>query len=207
MSAKINIIGITGPSGAGKSILCTYLAEKNIPVINADEVYHSLLVKDSPCTVALADEFGEGILAPDGTPDRKRLGAIVFSSDEKLEKLNSIDLGFVIDKINKIIRSLALKGEKTVVLDAPTLIESGFSRECDTVISVLAPKQARIERIKIRDNIPEEAALMRVNAQKNDDFYRENSNHVIMNDSGTDELYRSFDKLFGGIINGDTYEK
>lgn len=206
MSAKINIIGITGPSGAGKSMLCTYLAEKSIPVINADEVYHSLLVKDSPCTAALADEFGEGILAVDGTPDRKKLGAIVFSSDEKLERLNSIVLGFVIDKINKIIRSLAHKGAKTVVLDAPTLIESGFSRECDTVVSVLAPKQERIERIKLRDNITEEAALMRVNAQKSDDFYRENSHYVIMNDSGSDELYNSFDKLLAEIANGDTHE-
>ena len=47
---------------------------------------------------------------------------------------------------------------------------------------------------------------MRVNAQKNDDFYRENSNYVIMNDSGTDELYNSFDKLLAEIINGDTHE-
>ena len=120
---SINIIGITGPSGAGKSILCTYLAKKNIPVINADEVYHSLLVKGSPCTLALADEFGCEILSDDGTPDRKKLGAIVFSSDEKLKKLNSIVLGFVIDKINELIEKLAAQGEKNVALDAPTLIE------------------------------------------------------------------------------------
>ena len=203
---SINIIGITGPSGAGKSLLCTYLAEKNIPVINADEVYHSLLVKNSPCTVALACEFGADILSPDGTPDRKKLGAIVFSSDEKLEKLNSIVLGFVIDRINEIIRSFEARGEKNVVLDAPTLIESGFSRECNTVVSVLAPRAERIERIMTRDNISEEAALMRVNAQKSDEFYIENSSCVIMNDSGADELYKSFDKLFAQIVTGGTDE-
>ena len=164
---SINIIGITGPSGAGKSILCTYLAANKMPVINADEVYHSLLSKGSPCTLALADEFGHEILCPDGTPDRKKLGAIVFSSDEKLQKLNSIVLGFVIDKINEIIEELNANGEKNVVIDAPTLIESGFDKHCNTVISVLAPKKDRIERIKARDNISADAALLRVNAQKN----------------------------------------
>ena len=196
---SINIIGITGPSGAGKSILCTYLAEKNIPIIDADEVYHSLLVKDSPCTLALAKEFGGDILSVDGTPDRKKLGAIVFSSDEKLEKLNSIVLKFVIDKINELIEALAQKGEANVVLDAPTLIESGFSKQCDSVVSILAPKQKRIERIRVRDNISEEAALLRINAQKSDEFYIDNSDFVIMNDSDTDALIASVDELFGRI--------
>ena len=203
---SINIIGVTGPSGAGKSLLCTYLAEKRIPVVNADEVYHSLLSKDSPCTAALVCEFGADILSPDGTPDRKKLGAIVFSSDEKLKRLNSIVLGFVIDKINELIRSLEAQGEKNVALDAPTLIESGFSCECDTVVSVLAPKSERIERIMLRDGISRDAALMRVNAQKPDEFYIENSHHVIMNVSGADELYKSFDELFTKVIKGGTNE-
>ena len=194
---SINIIGITGPSGAGKSVLCTYLASKGIPVINADEVYHSLLVKNSPCTLALAKEFGEEILSPEGTPDRKKLGAIVFSSDEKLKRLNSIVLGFVIDKINEIIASLEKEGQRTVVLDAPTLIESGFSKECDSVLSVLSPKQDRLRRIVKRDGISEEAALLRTNAQKSDEFYTENSHHVIINDSGTESLYRAFEEIYG----------
>ena len=203
----IKIIGLTGPSGAGKSILCTYHAEKNIPVINADEVYHSLLVKGSSCTLALADEFGCEILSPDGTPDRKKLGAIVFSSDEKLQKLNSIVLKFVIDKINEIIEELDSKGEINVVLDAPTLIESGFNKHCSTVISVLAPKDDRIERIKVRDNISADAALLRVNAQKKDEFYIENSDHVIINDSDEETLYKSFDKIFSIITNGGANEQ
>ncbi len=204
---SINIIGITGPSGAGKSILCTYLAKKNIPVINADEVYHSLLVKDSPCTLALAGEFGTDILCEDGTPDRKKLGSIVFSSEEKLKKLNSIVLGFVINKINELIEALAEKGEKNVVLDAPTLIESGFAKHCNTVISVLAPKKDRIERIKSRDNITKEAVLLRVNAPQTDGFYIENTNCVIINDSNENALYESFEELFTLITNGGADEQ
>ena len=186
--------------------MCTYLAKNNIPVINADEVYHSLLVKSSPCTLALADEFGTEILSPDGTPDRKKLGAIVFSSEEKLKKLNSIVLKFVIDEINEMIKRLELGGEARVVLDAPTLIESGFNKECDAVISVLSPKQTRIERIRERDNISRDDALLRVNAQKSDEFYIENSDYVIMNEADTAALISAVNEIFDRIENGGADE-
>ena len=97
---SIKIIGVTGPSGAGKSYLSGVLSKREIPTVDADGVYHSLLTKDSDCTRALVAEFGDSILDKNGAPDRKKLGAIVFNSKEKLERLNSIVLGFVIVKIN-----------------------------------------------------------------------------------------------------------
>ena len=57
----MRIIGITGPTGAGKSVLSSYLREKGIPVIDADKVYHSLLVPPSECLDALRRAFGDGI--------------------------------------------------------------------------------------------------------------------------------------------------
>ena len=196
----INIIGITGPSGAGKSFVCTYLAKRNIPIIDADEVYHSLLTGGSPCTLALAKEFGKEILDNNRAPDRKKLGAIVFSSDEKLQKLNSIVLGFVIDKINEMIAELSAAGEKNVAVDAPTLIESGFHKECDSVVSILAPKEVRIKRICERDGISKDRAILRINAQKNDDFYKNNSDHIIINDADEDTFYKKAEELFCRII-------
>ena len=197
---SINIIGITGPSGAGKSFVCTYLAKRNIPVINADEVYHSLLKKDSPCTLALAKAFGDEILSAEGTPDRKKLGGIVFSSDEKLELLNSIVLKFVIDEINEMIVKLAASGKENVVVDAPTLIESGFSADCDSVISILAPKEERIKRICERDGITRERATLRIEAQKSDEFYINNSHHILINDTDEAAFYKKAEALFNLLI-------
>ena len=186
---SIKIIGVTGPSGAGKSCLSTLFSEKGLPVIDADKVYHSLLKKDSECTKALVGEFGAEILNKNGEPDTKKLGAIVFCSDEKLKRLNSLVLGFVIKEINGMISRLDADGHSAVAVDAPTLIESGFSKECDCVISVLASAEKRIERICLRDNISHEKALMRVNAQKKDDFYISNSDLVITNDGSTSEFF------------------
>ena len=186
---SIKIIGVTGPSGAGKSCLSTLFSEKGLPVIDADKVYHSLLKKDSECTKALVGEFGAEILNENGEPDTKKLGAIVFSSDEKLKRLNSLVLGFVIKEINGMISRLDADGHSAVAVDAPTLIESGFSKECDCVISILASAEKRIERICLRDNISREKALMRVNAQKKDDFYISNSDLVSTNDGSTSEFF------------------
>ena len=198
---SIKIIGLTGPSGAGKSFVSAHLAKKGIPVIDADAVYHSLLTKGSDCTKALTDEFGTEILNENGEPDTKKLGAIVFKSEEKLKKLNSLVLGFVIDKINDMISELEKANHTAVILDAPTLIESGFSAECDHVISIIADKEVRINRICERDNISIEKASMRVSAQKADDFYVNNSEYVITNDSNQTELLCRVDELFGKLLN------
>ena len=198
---SIKIIGVTGPSGAGKSCLSALFSEKGLPVIDADRVYHSLLKKDSECTLALVGEFGAHILNENGEPDTKKLGSIVFASDEKLKRLNSLVLGFVIKKINGMISELEAKGHRSVIVDAPTLIESGFSSECDLVISVLASSEKRIERICERDGITREKALMRVNAQKGDDFYVSNSDVVITNDASTNEFFALAEESLKEIFN------
>ena len=134
----MRIIGITGPSGSGKSHLCEYIARLGVPVIDADEVYHSLLVPPSRCLDELRRVLGDGVFAPDGSLDRPALSSIVFSDKAKLELLNSTVLGIVIDEIRGMIEELKKSGESCVALDAPTLIESGFHKECHTVTSVLA---------------------------------------------------------------------
>ncbi len=194
---SINIIGVTGPSGAGKSSLCDILKERNIPFINADELYHSLLVPESECTCALASAFGKEILDKNGAPDRRKLAPIVFSSEEALAKLNSIALEFVIKEMRRIIDELDKKGEKNVVIDAPTLIESGFHKECNYVITVLASKETRIERIAKRDAISLEAAAQRISAQKPDHFYTKVSDFVLENNRDEAE-FKSYaeDMLF-----------
>lgn len=196
----MNVIGVTGPSGAGKSELCRLVRKMHIPFIDADEVYHSLLVCGSECTIALTEEFGEGILDENGVPDRNKLGAIVFSSKEKLEKLNEIVLHFVIDNIKTTIAALERAGVKNVVVDAPTLIESGFDRECDTVISVLAPKEERLRRILLRDGITQENAKKRIDAQKKDEFYIENSDVIIENSSTAEDFLARAEEVLKTIL-------
>ncbi len=198
---SINVIGLTGPSGSGKSLLCDCLKELDIQIINADEVYHSLLAPNTECTLALVKAFGSEILGEDLSPDRKKLAKIVFNSPEKLSLLNSIVLDIVIKEIKKMICELDKAQIKNVIVDAPTLIESGFDKECHTVVSLLAPKDIRIERISDRDKLTKELAEQRINAQKPDSFYIDNSDLVLNNSYESPEEFKEYVLMhFGAIL-------
>jgi len=195
----MRVIGITGPSGAGKSLLTDYISKRGIPCIDADEVYHGMLRTPTRCVEALRKTFGDGIVAPDGSVDRAALGAIVFNSPERLELLNATVLPYVLYDIRLMIAAIAKNGYRTVVVDAPTLIESGFNRECNTVISVLAPKELRIERIQARDSISRERAELRVSAQREDEFYRSNSHYVLENANDEEGFKHDIDALLSEL--------
>ena len=146
----MHIYGITGPSGSGKSILSKYMTKNGVAHIDADKVYHELLVPPSKTLDALREAFGNKIFNSEGNLDRAVLSAIVFHDKEKLALLNKTVLGFVLEEIRRRIASLEKDGFSAVAVDAPTLIESGFHKECDTVVSVISSKEVRIARIMPR---------------------------------------------------------
>ncbi len=182
------IVGITGPSGSGKSLLSKEIQKLGIPTIDADAVYHDMLIPPSRCLDAIALAFGEDILFADGSLDRQVLASRVFSDPEQLSLLNRTVLPIVIEKINELITEFDTNGAHTVVLDAPTLIESGFYKSCDMIIAVIAPLSDRIERIMIRDGISRERATERVSSQKDDEFYTSVADITLFNDQDEDSF-------------------
>jgi dephospho-CoA kinase len=191
----MRMIGVTGPSGSGKSLLSKYFSERGIPVIDADELYHSMLVPPSPCLDAIRERFGDEVISHDGPLDRGALSRIVFNSQEKLALLNETVLSLVLERVRLIVSELEAQGEDTVIIDAPTLIESGFNRECNTVISVIAPAEIRTKRICERDGVSLQRATERINAQKHDDFYISHSDQVIVNDSDEEHFKKQTEEL------------
>ena len=186
----MKIIGLTGPSGAGKGFCSPIFAEFNIPCIDTDDVYHKLLTPPSPCVDELCSRFGKSILNEQKGVDRKKLASVVFSDETKksLNDLNSITHKFVLRKSREIIERYKVSGVSAVVIDAPLLFESEFDKDCDFTISVLAESSTRLNRIIARDNLTKDAALMRIKAQKPDEFYVSRSNYVLYNDSSCDSL-------------------
>jgi len=184
----LKILGLTGPSGAGKTLFSFFLCAKGYPCINADELYHSMLNPPSVLLDAIRSEFGDAFFNENGELDRKALGNFVFSKKEKLELLNATVLPLVIKKMQKIATEYEKNGAKLLIIDAPTLFEAGYDKSCDITVSILAPTDLRVERISERDEISYTDALLRTTAQKNDEFYRERSDRIIINDSDEEAL-------------------
>ena len=182
------IIGLTGPSGAGKSLISEMFEGFGLPVINADEVYHAILIPPSTCLNALTAQFGRDILAADGTLDRPKLAQIVFANPAALEALNGISHRFVMEEIERQLEQMRRKNVRAAVLDAPQLFEAGADKLCSAIVSVLADKALHIERIMQRDHIDPERIARRFSAQKSDEYFRAHSDYIIENNGSTENL-------------------
>ena len=182
------VIGLTGPSGAGKGTVAELFSAYGLPVMNADEIYHQLLVPPSLCLDELTDRFGVGILTAEGTLNRRALGKIVFSDPVSLEALNTIAHHHVMHEIRRRLELLRRADTRAAVIDAPQLFEAGADRDCNVIVSVLADKRLRLDRIMRRDGINAEMALQRIEAQKTDAFFRSHSDYVIENNTVPEAL-------------------
>lgn len=191
------IIGLTGPSGAGKGAVASLFAKYGIPSIDTDAVYHRLLVPPSPCLDELTERFGCEILNTDGTLNRKALAARVFASGHEadLRDLNRITHRHVLERVRRLLDDYRTAESPAVLVDAPQLFESGFDAECDVILSVLASRESRLARIMKRDGLDEASALSRINAQRADDFFREHSHEIIINDGDVADLEKDVKHL------------
>ena len=199
----MKILGLTGPSGSGKTLFSRFLGSRGYPCINSDELYHSMLVPPSALLDSIRAEFGDSFFDENGELDRKALGRLVFSNKESLERLNATVLPAVIEKIRSIAKYYEQNGAKILIIDAPTLFEAGYDKSCDMTVSILAPASLRVERISERDEISTSDALLRTQAQKDDSFYYERSDRVIVNDADEEALKRQAEALICELLGKD----
>lgn len=184
----VMVVGLTGQTGAGKSTITEVFKKSGFAVIDADKVARYVQRKDSPCLKELKDFFGKDIISDDGTLNRKALAKKVFTEKSNLEALNSICYPYISNEILCRIREYADMQKKIILIDAPTLFESRADDFCELIISVIAEENLRMQRIMKRDGITEEAAKERMKAQHSQDFFIDNSDFIIKNDSTAENL-------------------
>ena len=194
----MKIVGLCGGSGSGKGAVGELFLKRGVPVIDTDAVYHELTSAPSECLSELVSVFGESVIDENGALNRRELGKIVFApgTADKLAQLNSITHKHILNSTRERLHQFSDQGAKMAVVDAPLLFESGFSAECDVIISVLAEKDTRIERIMMRDGIDRQSAERRIASQLDDKFLIRKSDFVIRNNGTFSELLCEFEKIF-----------
>ncbi len=185
------IVGLTGPTGSGKTTALQVAAEKGFTCIDCDKVAHSVTQNNTLCFNALITAFGQDI-AENGILNRKKLAEKAFMSKENTLLLNETVLPFIVGEILFIIENSV--GDK-ILLDAPTLVESGLNEICSSVISVLCNRSLRKKRIMQRDNITEDTAEKRINAGKDNTFYEEHSDYLLYNEDNEQEFKQQFSNI------------
>jgi dephospho-CoA kinase len=159
-------IGLTGGIGSGKSEVSRRLAEHGAVLIDADVAAREVVVPGSPGLARIAETFGAGVLRPDGSLNRERLGEIVFGDPELRVKLNEIVHPLVREWMQEAERAaVQADGGAIVVHDVPLLAESRGKAGFDAVIVVDVPPELQVERLVRLRGMAAEQARARMAAQ------------------------------------------
>ena len=174
------IIGITGGTGCGKTTLLTEIEKLGGLVLDCDAIYHDLLRSDTQLLAAIEYRF-PGVVE-NGQLNRKKLGAIVFTDKDALQDLNTITHGAV---KQAVLRQLESRPELAAI-DAIALFEGGLAELCDLTVAITAPVEARVQRLMVRDNIPEDYARSRIAAQHDEGWFQERCDEILENNGNMD---------------------
>lgn len=193
------VIGITGGTGCGKTTLLRAIARCGGFCIDCDAVYHELLRTSPALREDLRHAFGN-VFLPDGSLDRRSLGAVVFHDNEKLALLDAISFRHVGLEVGRIIRHEAYVGTPMLGIDAIKLIEGGLSELCDVTVAVVAPTEERVRRIMERDGISESYARARIAAQQPERFFRQSCTYTLENCGTREEFEEKADRLVRQLL-------
>src|SRR5688500_585635 len=144
-------VGLTGSIAVGKSFVMSVFAELGCRVLDADQTAREVVMPDAAGLKAVVQEFGEEILAPDGTLDRARMAALVFADEQKRLRLNHIVHPFIIARQDEILREWEREDPHGIgIVDAALMIESGGYKRFDKLIVVHWRPEVHLESLKLR---------------------------------------------------------
>jgi len=193
------VAGLTGGIATGKSTVSKMLASMGANIIDADRIAFDVVTKDKPAWRKIIDNFGENILYPDGEIDRKKLGDIIFNSQEKKLMLNSIVHPEVFSEMARMVKELSNNPSAIIILDVPLLIESGMNKGIKDVLLVYTPESIQLARLMQRDGINKKAAMSKIRSQMPIDKKLEYATFIIDNSSSLDmtaiHTKKAFDTL------------
>lgn len=179
-------IGLTGNIASGKSTASRRLAQLGAEIIDADLISRQLTQPGQQTWLQIKEVFGDAYFRPDGTLDRKALGAFVFHDANALKQLNAISH----EAIRQVIRQRLHDCVAPVaVVDAALLIEGPLREMVDEIWLVTAPDDLRCSRIMTRDGLTEQQARDRIASQLSQEEKTRYAQEILVNDGAEESFW------------------
>lgn len=188
------IIGITGGIASGKSTVVAEIRKHGYQVIDADRVVHELQAKGGKLYQALCNWLGTDILQENGELDRKKLGQLIFSSKDMLEKSSRLQNGIIREELARRRDELA-KTQKVFFMDIPLLIEHDYMEWFDDIWLVHLDEKTQLERLVMRNHFSKEEAKKRMASQMSTEAKKPYADKLLDNSGDLTELKAQINQL------------
>jgi dephospho-CoA kinase len=191
----MRVFGLTGNIGSGKSTVAGMFRDAGIPVLDADRISREVTAPGTHAFRAIVEEFGPGILGPDGGIDRGRLGEIVFSDPSRRARLEAITHPAILEAMKGALARLSGEGHPVAIVEATLIHESGRKGLFEAVISVRCDAAEQLRRLAARGDLTPEQASARAAAQMDAEEKSRASDYVIDNSGEREATRRQVDRL------------
>jgi dephospho-CoA kinase len=159
-------VGLTGSIAVGKSFVASVFKELGCRVLDADDTAREVVEPGTAGLKAIVERFGEEVLSPDGTLNRKRLGELVFGNEVLRVELNALLHPRIIERQDEILRNWEQIDPNGIgIVDAALMIESGGYKRFDKLVVVHCRPEVQLERLMLRNGLSREEAQKRIASQ------------------------------------------
>jgi phosphopantetheine adenylyltransferase/dephospho-CoA kinase len=195
----VHVIGLTGGIASGKSTVTRFFKDRDVPVIDADILGHRTYDPGTDTFAAVVRVFGDDLVAPDGSIDRRVLGSKVFGKPDELKRLTDIVWPGIRKLASESLSEFEAAGNALVVLEAAVMFEAGWEDLVDEIwVVVVEPDQA-VQRLATRNGLDEPAARARIESQLSNEERVSRSDVVITNNGTLEQLEAAIQRAWDAL--------
>jgi dephospho-CoA kinase len=201
--ASVYLIGLTGGIASGKTVVAKRLEELGATRVDADQLARDVVAPGTPGLTAIANRFGAGVIAADGTLDRPALGAVIFQDPEARIALNAITHPAIRELSSRLFAEVAQRHpDAVVVYDVPLLVEASRDPEYhgfDLIVVVSASVETRLDRLMALRALSREDAQHRLASQATETERLAIADVVIDSNGSLEETLMQADALWASL--------
>jgi dephospho-CoA kinase len=195
------LVALTGGIACGKSVIGRLLLEKGCFVHSADTAAREVMSPGTDVWRTVADHFGPGILREDGTIDRAKLGAIIFSDDKERAFLNGLVHPRIFERIRETVARLEKEGRHTIfVSEAALVVEAGFARFYDKIVVAHCDRDIQVRRLMERDGIGRAEALKKIGSQLGQEEKLKHADYTIETSGTLAETIEQTERVYAMLV-------
>ncbi|MFD1030415.1 dephospho-CoA kinase [Metaplanococcus flavidus] len=189
------IIGLTGSIASGKSTVSKMLEALGYPIIDADMVARQVVEPGSETLKKIEALFGPEVIRTDGSMDREKVGALIFSDPARRKQLNDIIHPAIREEMLRKRNEYLTEGFRTIVMDIPLLFESKLQHFVDRILVVSVTEENQLARLMERNGLSEKDARARISSQLPMSVKEEGADAVIYNNGTVEETALQLDRI------------